>query len=282
MEHLEASHKIWWTDADGLMDPTCCHALARSNAPHTAVINFTSGGKGLARRQKKTLYSTIAQHTEMGNATIQIDVASLIMVIMSSDHMSCRNMSKLHETTIGSCNDKKDKTSIHRNISKLFMLAANFRVGFRSSEMPWILHLLSTLRGWSTWFSSSNKSLTTHFRAFKKRMQPKLNLSRCRTPTWPSGCLSWRVWRAFSHCFWRPRDTTCCVLSCEHWWAVRILGLGTNLKHILPDNRTQTANPFGLRMSRCCFRSHWRWSFGTEPQNRCSNRRCQSWYFWRG
>ena len=80
--------------------------------------------------KKKTLYSTIAQHTEMGNATIQIDVASLIMVIMSSDHMSCRNMSKLHETTIGSCNDKKDKTSIHRNISKLFMLAANFRVGF--------------------------------------------------------------------------------------------------------------------------------------------------------
>ena len=103
-----------------------------------------------------------------------------------------------------------------------------------------------------------------------------LNLSHYWTPTWPSGCLSWRVWRAFSHCFWRPRDTTCCVLSCEHWWAVRILGLGTNLKHILPDNRTQTANPFGLRMSRCCFRSHWRWSFGTGPQNRCSNRRCQS------
>lgn len=61
---------------------------------------------------RKTVYSTIAQHTEMGNATIQSDVASFIMVIMSSDHMSCGNMSKLHETTIGSCNDKKD-TSKH-------------------------------------------------------------------------------------------------------------------------------------------------------------------------
>jgi len=61
---------------------------------------------------RKTVYSTIAQHTEMGSATIQIDVASSIMVIMSSDHWSCRNMSKLHETTIGSCNDKKD-TSKH-------------------------------------------------------------------------------------------------------------------------------------------------------------------------
>ena len=77
------------------VDPTCCHALARSNAPHTAVINFTSGGKGLASRQKKQWKSRFAQHTEMRNDTIQIDVASLMMVVMSSDHMSFRNMSKV-------------------------------------------------------------------------------------------------------------------------------------------------------------------------------------------
>lgn len=145
------------------------------------------------------------------------------------------------------------------------MPAAIVRVGFWSCEMPLILHLFSTLHGWSTWFSSSNKSLITHCRAFKKGCN--LNLSRYQTPIYLA--LTLPLMKGLEGFFPLLLTSQGHHLLCPKLWVVR--RPWKNLQHILPDNRTQTANPFGLGISRCCFRSHWRWSFGTGPQNTCSN-----------